>query len=113
MSDTYHQLLDATIQHLKDLKARGVRFVPVSQQALAGLNTTRIARSPFAAPPHKAAQLTALPKPAPPRAAEPGQPETPSVEARSLALDSPAGAPAASSPGLSPQAKVAAFAELR
>ena len=30
MPDPYHQLLDATIQHLEGLKSRGVRFVPIS-----------------------------------------------------------------------------------
>jgi uracil-DNA glycosylase family 4 len=38
MSDVYHELLDATIQQLQDLKAQGVRFVPVSQDGLAALN---------------------------------------------------------------------------
>src|SRR3974390_1333015 len=37
MSDAYHQLLDATIQHLSELKARGVRFVPVSSETMARL----------------------------------------------------------------------------
>src|SRR6266404_232668 len=40
MSDAYHQLLEATIRHLSELKARGVRFVPVSPETLAGLRTT-------------------------------------------------------------------------
>jgi DNA polymerase len=111
MSDTYHQLLDATIRHLQDLKARGVRFVAVSPRALEGLNTTRIARNPFAAAPQKALQPTAPLRPTPQRAAEPAQPATRSVEAQSLALGLPAGA--RSSSGLSPEAKAAAFAELR
>jgi len=38
MADTYSQLLDATIQHLEELKARGVQFVSVSDQTLAALN---------------------------------------------------------------------------
>ena len=38
MSDSYAQLLDATIQHLELLKAQGVRFVPVAPEALAALN---------------------------------------------------------------------------
>ena len=37
MSASYHQLLEATIQHLENLKARGVRFVPVSPDALSAL----------------------------------------------------------------------------
>ena len=37
MADTYEQLLDATIQHLEDLKSRGVRHVAVSPETLASL----------------------------------------------------------------------------
>jgi DNA polymerase len=35
MSAAYQELLDATIEHLKDLKEHGVRFVPVTPAALA------------------------------------------------------------------------------
>ena len=37
MSDAYNQLLDATIQHLEDLKSRGVRNVAVSTETLRAL----------------------------------------------------------------------------
>jgi uracil-DNA glycosylase family 4 len=37
MADAYEQLLDATIQHLEDLKSRGVRHVAVSPETLASL----------------------------------------------------------------------------
>ena len=37
MSSTYHQLLDATIQHLEGLKARGVRHVAVAPETLRAL----------------------------------------------------------------------------
>ena len=37
MSDAYGQLLDATIQHLEDLKSRGVRHVAVSPETLHAL----------------------------------------------------------------------------
>lgn len=53
MSDVYHELLDATIQQLQDLKAQGVRFVPVSPEGLSALNAAprAIARTaPPAAP---------------------------------------------------------------
>ncbi len=40
MSAPYEQLIDATIQHLEDLKAHGARFVPVSAETLAALKTT-------------------------------------------------------------------------
>src|SRR2546423_11734262 len=36
MPDAYHELLEATIHHLEDLKGRGVRFVSVSPGALKG-----------------------------------------------------------------------------
>ena len=37
MPDAYGQLLDATIQHLEDLKTRGVRHVAVSPETLRSL----------------------------------------------------------------------------
>jgi DNA polymerase len=37
MSSTYNQLLDATIQHLEDLKSRGVRNVAVTPETLRAL----------------------------------------------------------------------------
>ncbi len=37
MSESYRQLLDATIQHLESLKAAGVRHVPVSPETLRAL----------------------------------------------------------------------------
>lgn len=112
MSTDYAHLLDATIQHLQDLKARGVRFVHVSPQTLGALNSTRPARKPLAGLPTPS-------KPTPPvtparsSPAEPTQQAPPSVTVQSLALDSAAAAPAVYSSGLSQEAKVAAFAELR
>ncbi|MEY2430218.1 MAG: uracil-DNA glycosylase [Verrucomicrobiota bacterium] len=41
MSDAYNQILNATIQHLEDLRARGVRFVSISPEALAGVSRGR------------------------------------------------------------------------
>jgi len=38
MSATYEQLLDATIQHLEDLKSRGSKFVAVSNETLRELS---------------------------------------------------------------------------
>jgi DNA polymerase len=50
MSDPYQQLLDATLVHLRELKSRGVRFVPVSAASLAALQrapaVAAVARSP-------------------------------------------------------------------
>ena len=41
MADSFHQLLEATIQHLEGLKARGVRFVSVSPQSVKDLALRR------------------------------------------------------------------------
>ena len=51
MSSAYNQLLEAAIQHLQDLKARGVRFVPLSSKNLAGLSRKlRISLTPVSPP---------------------------------------------------------------
>src|SRR5215472_16929855 len=39
MSDAYNELLEAAIHQLQELKTQGVRFVPVSRETLAALNT--------------------------------------------------------------------------
>ena len=52
MSDGYQQLIEATIRHLEDRKAQGVKFIPVSQETLAALNSpcVREPNSTIAAP---------------------------------------------------------------
>jgi DNA polymerase len=127
MSDTYSQLLDAAIQHLEELKARGVRFVAVSPDNLASL-TARPRTPP--------AKAVALPRPA-----APNIPPGTAVRLQSTTLKPPEQKPApelalpfaageqgispghfsqveqagaaAQAPTLSPEAKAAAFAELR
>ncbi len=99
MSDDYSQLLDVTILHLEELKARGVRFVPGAQGSMAALN-----QAPASAPP--------VPERRPP---------TWSVENQSVPnrAGSETGAPLVSAatvvaaPLLSAEAKAAAFADLR
>ena len=92
--DEYDQLLEATIQHLEGLKARGVRFVPV-----------------------QAANLAALSAPARPAAAKRAAPLAPAVAAAPALFPKPnqsAGhesAPPATALAL--EAKAAAFADLR
>lgn len=86
MSDAYTQLLDATIQHLQGLKARGVRFVDVS--------------------PEKLADLAQIPKPTASRPA-------PRSSAPPLPGATTAPAPTAPPAGIVSEAKAAAFAELR
>ncbi|HXI69067.1 MAG TPA: uracil-DNA glycosylase [Verrucomicrobiae bacterium] len=48
MSESYRQLLDATIQHVEDLKARGARHLAVAPETLRALATAapRVAASP-------------------------------------------------------------------
>ncbi len=90
MSDTYHQLLDAAIEHLEDLKAHGVRFVSLSPEAVSGLKQ----KKPLSQSPVKS-QISDL------KSQIPGQ------------LSGDSGVPAAAASALSPEAKAAAFAELR
>jgi len=135
MSDDYHQLLDAAILHLEELKASGVRFIPVSMEAFVALNQAPqvpVAKRTFAAPanvgradlpvgqdtrqrvptklgatsPASAAEsppARTIPKPVPPEPAA----------ALDLSIDLPGETPITSAPALSPEAKTAAFADLR
>jgi uracil-DNA glycosylase len=115
MSGAYHQLLDAAIQHLEELKARGVRFVPVAPDTLAALNQpqwTAPAQSLPTTPVPPPRAMSRPPAKQPPAAPKPVEPK-PAIE-QTLALSLPgetATAPAA--PVLSPEARQAAFAELR
>jgi len=113
MADAYEQLLDATIQHLDDLKSRGVRHVAVAPETL-----------------HALAQPT--PRPVEGRDTRPARPAevptSPSDEPAAHPYQKTISAPAAEqttllalpdetvpsqSPPLEPQAKAAAFAALR
>jgi uracil-DNA glycosylase family 4 len=114
MPDVYDQLLDATIQHLEGLKASGVRYLSVSPQSLAGLrqsSTRQVRPNPLASrgPSHSVTPQKPIgPGPAP-----------------AAAISSPGSEPAAPKPllgqptavssaaALTPEAKAAAFAELR
>ena len=95
MSDAYGQLLDATIQHLENLKSRGVRHVAVAPETLRAL-----------AQPVKTQMQPAVA----------GAPETgalrPTAEQKSL-LALPGETIPGQKPPLDPQAKAAAFAALR
>ncbi len=103
MSTAYHRALDAVIQHLEELQERGVQFVPVSPETLAGLQE----------PPPVAPPATPAPPPLARPFAKPAPP--PSEPAEPMFSLAPRGEPAlpAAPPALSPQAKAAAFAELR
>ena len=115
MSVAYHQLLDGAIQHLQELKARGGRFVCLSPETLAGLRQSQPAApagSPLAssAPaPHPIARPPAKPTLPTPKPAEPKP-----LLAQALSLPLPGETPIpVAAPALSPEAKAAAFAELR
>jgi uracil-DNA glycosylase len=112
MSDGYRDLLDATVQHLEDLKTRNVRCVPVSPSTLAALQApaaTRSATTPPAVPRPAAPVTTAalkVPAPAPPAV-------IPAAEQAAFA--SLLGAPPESEtrPALVGEAREAAMAEVR
>ena len=112
MSESYQRLLEATIRHLEDQKAQGVKFIPVSQETLAALTSPRVCES-------NAASANPSRSPARP------QPALPLFESEAAAPpDAGAGSPppardASAAPAshgatpLDPQAKQAAMAELR
>lgn len=113
MSDAYHQLLGATLQHLQGLKARGVRFVAVSPEALARLSQSAGTTPARIAPPAAAAVPSAAKTPVQPAGvARPPLEPKPAIE-QSLPLSMPGEPAAAPLPVLSPEAKTAAFADLR
>jgi DNA polymerase len=118
MPAAYDQLLDATIQHLENLKTQGVRHVSVSPEALRAL--TQPAPGPRPPPPAHEAPMIERPSPASPATASQSAVRNPqsviappaSEMSLPLALPGEASAPAVV-PALSPEAKAAAFAELR
>jgi uracil-DNA glycosylase family 4 len=126
MSDDYHQMLDATILHLEELKSRGVRFVPVSPEALAALNQApAIASSKriFAAPmperrsPTRPVENQTIPNRAGSQTGAPivvtGPVEQKPPGGLSFAPGLTGATQAAPAPALSSEAKAAAFADLR
>jgi DNA polymerase len=119
MSDAYHYLLEATIGHLEQLKSRGVRFVSVSPRTLAGLGQDRPVGPAGAAfmPPARAPGPGVGPppsRPAPPTPTLDTRPSTLDPPEHPLALDLPQPSTLDTRlPPPSPEAKAAAFAELR
>ena len=103
MSDTYSDLLEATIQHLESLKARGTKFVSVSDETLAALDRPAIKR----ASPSPGARL---------QTSDFRETSGPKLQPTTQALSvSPPPAPSVSTPAMSPDnaVKEAAFADLR
>ena len=120
MSSTYNQLLDATIQHLEDLKARGVRHLAVTPETLRGLTQPPVMESQMG----KAATIGAPSTASARKELEvyagtvPGAPPNPSATPPSVAkqetlLSLPGETVPNTAPPLDPQAKTAAFAALR
>jgi len=111
MADAYLELLDAAIQHVERLKARGVRYVPVSAQLLEELGrglpvrAVRQAETVLAQPVHRAAANSFAETPTP------RLPQSSTQAGLSPAPTQPS--PAISAGTLSPETKAAAFAELR
>ena len=107
MSDSYLQLLDATIEHLRNLRAQGVRFVNVLPQSLATLRKPGVV-----APPALAARSTSHLPNSNPLQVEPAQ-------SKAFPVNPIAEIPADRSPvvlsatPLDPEAKAAAMMELR
>jgi uracil-DNA glycosylase family 4 len=136
MPDAYELLLESTIQHLRDLKARGVRYVPVSKEVLSRLNQPRCAAVAPRVVPTPVAQLSrpaAIPVPKPVAVAPKVSPSPPppitgthgthATPMTPPVVQNPALGPSLNLPGetvsatpkpqLSAEAKSAAFAELR
>jgi len=110
MSEAYSQLLDATIQHLEDLKSRGVRNVAVSPETLRSLSQPakpQMASAAAGAPVSEPAR-SEFPKRA---GSETGAPKAAAAKQESL-LALPGKAPPACT-SLDPKEKAAAFAALR
>jgi uracil-DNA glycosylase family 4 len=110
MSELHDDLLRATIQHLHSLKGRGVRFVNVSPESLAqlkqapgGSGSSSILR-PVARPAAAAVQATTSRKPLEKNLAPVMAPQVANVPAAIVGV---------AVPGLTSEARRAAFAELR
>jgi len=108
MSDTYAELLDATIQHLESLKSRGVKHVAVVPETLRALSQPAAKKFQISSP--KPQREIAVSTPAPAIAA-PVVNTKPVVTEFSLAL--PGKTVPVEKPTLAPAEKIAAFNELR
>jgi DNA polymerase len=115
MSGAYEQLLDAAIRHLEELKERGVRFVAVSPETLAAVSQPKRTAPGQSSPQASPAPPTRAQRPASQAPPIPAKPiEQPLAVEQSLALSLPGEATVPTpAPVLSPEAKAAAFADLR
>ncbi|HVY70581.1 MAG TPA: uracil-DNA glycosylase [Verrucomicrobiae bacterium] len=108
MSESYRQLLDATIAHLETLKAEGVKLVPVSSRTLTDLTAPLVRPATRSNPGVGPVAAPARPLQVAPLIAPPAQAPAPAE----LPVPSPAVAVPASA-ALSPGEKEAAMADLR
>jgi len=109
----YDELLDATIQHLQEMKGRGVRFVSVSMETLSALARPKAQKFGFINQKPAVGSEKKDPQPEVRQAA-------PKIIVPADSTEQPLGldllgenAAIATSAALSPEAKAAAFAELR
>jgi uracil-DNA glycosylase family 4 len=107
MSEAYDELLDAAIQQLQDLKAQGVRFVPLSLEGLTALNQAPRPRPISESRPKIVGQASSLSPSSPPPAPKPVVP-TPAPVVQVAAAPIAAEITTRIDP-----AKTAAFAELQ
>jgi uracil-DNA glycosylase len=116
MSAGYEELLEATIQHLQELKGRGVRFVPVSPETLSALAPSKVQRAGFATErPASKRQISEVQEsaPRPLKTAINTAPPSQAAE-RPILVEVLHGTNAhAAPPALSTEAKAAAFADLQ
>jgi DNA polymerase len=129
MSSAYDQLLDATIQHLENLKAHGVRFVSVSSESLGALaqpaprqpispgssrrEEAQTSKSEISQSLVTSAATIQRPPLVPQSAIRTMKSESVPSTATDLPLALPGEATPIPTAPLSPEAKTAAFAELR
>jgi DNA polymerase len=105
MSAGYEELLEATIQHLEELKGRGVRFISVSPETLGSLAKARSQSSAFPArKPEVREQRTE-----PPKSIE----SAVQIEQRSAVASAVQRIEEPSPSALTSEAKAAAFTDLR
>ena len=117
MSSAYHQLLDATIQHLESLKLNGERFVSVSPELLQALAQPAPRVEQSAAPVQPSVPLS--PAPTSPTPLSQAKAHTlkaevaPTATEIALPLELPGETLPPTPTPLSPEAKAAAFAALQ
>jgi DNA polymerase len=111
----YEELLEATIQHLEELKGRGVRFVSVAPDTLSALANSKVQKLGFATQgPETKSQKPEIKGQYPEDSKVAPKPVTAAAPiSQPLALQLPSEKIAKSAPLLSPEAKAAAFADLR